>query len=478
MGDSPPNSPLLQRALELSEVFLHDLDTAPVQPQLSGQPLRDRWQAPLPESGCAPEDVLEELAELAGPGLMHTQSGRFFGWVIGGSLPSALAADWLTSAWDQNAGMHAPSPSAAIAEEVVGAWLKELLGIPTAASFALVTGCQMAHVTCLAAARNAVLSRVGWDVERAGLFDAPTVRIVTSSERHGSLDRALRLLGMGTDSLVCLDADEQGRLSPKSLVSALASLPANTPTIVVLQAGDLNIGAFDPFEELMPICRNHGAWVHVDGAFGLWARTCSRFDDLTRGWEEADSWSTDGHKWLNVPYDCGYAFVADPAPHYASMSHRTAYLYHDDTARDQIDWNPEYSRRARGFATWAAIRELGREGIADLVDRSCRYAKDLALQITEREGAELLWEPVINQGLVRFRHPSPKASDEQHEAFHDAVVAAIVSTGEAFFGSTTWRGLRCLRISVTNWRTNDADVERAVTAAQQSLETCRREAVT
>lgn len=478
MGESPPPSPLLERALEISASFLDSLDTAPVNPPLSGQPLRDRWQMPLPEEGQDPETVLEELAALAGPGLMHTQSGRFFGWVIGGSLPSALAADWLTSAWDQNAGMHAPSPSAAIAEEVVGAWLKELLGLPEAASFALVTGCQMAHVTCLAAARNAVLSRVGWNVEESGLFGSPPIRVVTSSERHGSLDRALRLLGLGTNCLVCVEADEAGCLPPESLEAALAALPEGTPTLVVLQAGDLNIGAFDPFPELIPLCREHGAWVHVDGAFGLWARTCERFDDLTRGIEAADSWSTDGHKWLNVPYDCGYAFVADPAPHYAAMSHRAAYLSHDDTARDQIDWNPEYSRRARGFATWAAIRQLGREGIADLVDRSCRHARDLALRIGALEGADLLWEPVINQGLVRFPHPSPGAGEEDHERFHDAVVTAAVATGEAFFGSTTWRGRRCLRISVSNWRTTESDVDRAVAAVGSALASCRREAVT
>ena len=273
--------------------------------------------------------------------------------MVGGALPAALAADWLTSAWDQNAGIHASGPAAAVVEEVSGRWIKDLLGLPAEASFAFVTGCQMAHVTCLAAARHALLARRGRDVARHGLYGAPPIRILTSSELHGSFQRAVRFLGMGLDHIVEIP------LAADSPESALAA-GGDTPTIVLLMAGDLILGAYDDFATLIPIAHRHACWVHVDGAFGLWAAASPQYRHLLRGVEAADSWATDGHKFLQVPYDSGYAFVADAAAHLAAMSHREPYLQHHQQARDQMDWNPEWSRRARGFATYAALRQLGR----------------------------------------------------------------------------------------------------------------------
>jgi glutamate/tyrosine decarboxylase-like PLP-dependent enzyme len=413
--------------------------------------------------------VIEDLLQDVRAGLLGSAGGRFFAWVIGGSLPSALAADWLTSAWDQNAGMYACGPAAAVVEEAAGIWLKDLLGVPAGASFALVTGCQMAHATCLASARNAVLGKRGWDVETQGLTGSPRIRLITSVERHGTLERAVRLLGLGTACIEALPSEDDGTLAAAALESALARDPG-APSIVVLQAGDLNLGAFDDFETLIPIAKRFGAWTHIDGAFGLWAAASPRYAHLLRGSERADSWATDGHKWLNVPYDCGYAFVADSGAHLRSMSHRAAYLAHAADARDQVDWNPEHSRRARGFATYAALRELGRSGVSDLVERCCRHAHAIVTGIAALPGAEMVWEPRLNQGLLRFPDPLPAATAEDHDRHTEAVIAAIQRGGEAFFGGTLWRGRRAMRVSVCNWRTSEADVERAIEAARGALQ--------
>jgi glutamate/tyrosine decarboxylase-like PLP-dependent enzyme len=291
---------------------------------------------------------------------------------------------------------------------------------------------------------------------------------MSSSERHGSVERAVRLLGFGAESVVDVPTDHHGRLPCDALRLALQR-HVDVPTIVVLQAGDLNIGAFDAFAELIPLARAHGAWVHVDGAFGLWVGASAKYRRLLDGVERADSWTTDGHKWLNVPYDCGYAFVADPEAHRASMSHRASYTMYVEDARDQVDWNPEWSRRGRGVATYAAIRQLGRRGIADLVERSCRHAHTLVTRLGALPGAEIVWEPKVNQGLVRFLDANPGATEADHARRTDAVIAAICETGEAFFGGTTWRGKRCMRVSVCNWQTTETDVDRAVAAAQQTL---------
>ncbi len=458
----------LEVAIENAFAYLENLDRSPVAATADLHTLRSQLAKPLANEGLPPEQVVAELVRDVEGGLLGSAGGRFFGWVIGGSVPAALAADWLASAWDQNAALYACAPAAAVVEEVAGGWLKEILGLPAHSSFALVTGCQMAHSTCLAAARHALLAKRGWNVEEQGLYGAPLIRILSSTERHGTFERAVRFLGLGSSQVAYLPADAQGRLRSEALAQALER-EASAPTIVLLQAGDINIGAFDPFDALIPIARRHGAWVHVDGAFGLWAAASPRYAHLVKGIADADSWATDGHKWLNVPYDCGYAFVADPESHRVSMSHRAVYLTHDADARDQMDWNPDWSRRARGFASYAALRQLGRDGVAALVERCCKQAHSIVTGIGRLPGAEVVWEPVINQGLVRFLDPRPGATEKDHDRRTDEMIAAILSAGEAFFGGTTWRGRRAMRVSVCNWQTSEKDVERAIRSVTHLL---------
>jgi glutamate/tyrosine decarboxylase-like PLP-dependent enzyme len=469
--DSSPFKAALQVALQSSVAYLESLENSSVAPAATLCELRSRLAKPLINHGIAPEEVVRDLVRDSHDGIVGTAGGRFFAWAIGGSVPAALAADWLTSAWDQNAGLYATSPSAAVVEEVAGAWLKELLGIPAAASFAFVSGCQMAHATCLAAARHALLLERGWNVERRGLSGAPAIRVLASN-RHGTVERTVRLLGIGADNVVDLELDDNERITPAVLAAALAA-PPDTATIVLLQAGDLNTGSFDDYRAVIPVAKRHGAWVHVDGAFGLWAAASPSYRHLLEGAEQADSWATDGHKWLNVPYDSGYAFVAHPEAHRAAMSHRAPYLVHDATARDEMDWNPEYSRRARGFATYAAIRQLGRQGIAELIDRCCGHARALVEGIGRLDGAEVLWKPRISQGLVRFLDPRPGANGEDHDRFTDGIARRVLDSGEAFFMGTAWRGRRAMRVSVLNWQTSEADVERAIAAIGRSLTAAR-----
>jgi glutamate/tyrosine decarboxylase-like PLP-dependent enzyme len=400
------------------------------------------------------EVVLEDLVAAASPGIVRTQSPRFFGFVIGGALPAAIAADMMACTWDQNAAGFAVSPAASVVEEAAGAWLLDLLGLPATASFGLTTGCQMAHVTCLAAARHAVLERVGWDFNAGGLQGAPPVRIIVSQERHITIDRAARYLGFGATSLAIVDVDERGRMDPAHLHAVLAH--SNGPTIVCAQAGDVNTGDFDPLAEVVEAGRAAGAWVHIDGAFGLWAAATPRHRHLMEGAAGADSWATDAHKWLNVPYDCGLAFVADPAPHIAAMDVTAAYLTTaKDDQRSNRAWVPDFSRRARGFAVYAALRALGRSGVAELVERSCACARRFAEALGAQEGIEILNEVVLNQVLVRF--------DDDDEAT-EAIVAAIQDDGTCWMGPTTWRGKRAMRISVSNWATTISDVDRSCAA--------------
>ena len=447
---------------------IETLDQSSVAATVDVETLRSRLARQLTDAAVPADQVIDDLARDVEGGLIGSAGGRFFGWVIGGVVPAALAADWMTSAWQQNAALYSTSPAAAVAEEVVGDWLKDLLNLPPSASFALVTGCQMAHVTCLAAARHAVLTRHNWDVEAKGLFGAPRIRILTSAARHGSFTRAVRLLGFGTDQIELIPVDSEDRLPASALEETLNQDPSS-PAIVLLQAGDINIGAYDNFRELIPIAKKFGAWVHVDGAFGLWVTTTTKLRHLVEGVELADSWATDGHKMLNVPFDCGFAFVADRESHRASMASSAAYITLASNARDQMDWNPEWSRRSRCFASYAAIRSLGRQGIADLVERCCKHVHSIVTGIGKLEGAEMLWEPTINQGLVRFLDRSENASEEDHDRHTDAVIAAILETGEAFFQGTTWRGRRAMRVSVCNWRTSDADVERVVNVVERVL---------
>jgi glutamate/tyrosine decarboxylase-like PLP-dependent enzyme len=469
MSNNSPYRPLLQKTVNYALNYLENLNLTSVSATATYADLKASLNHSLPDQGIDSEKVIDDLVNDTHGGLLGSAGGRFFGWVIGGSVPASLAADWMTSAWDQNAAIYAGSPAEAVIEEICGTWLKDLLRLPQTASFALVTGCQMAHVTCLAAARHHILAKKGWNVEENGLAGSPKIRILTGSHRHGTIDRAVRLLGIGSNAVIDLPLDEHGCLMPDILENALAEQP-DTATIILMQAGDLNIGAYDPFNELIPIAHKYNAWVHIDGAFGLWVAASPKYCHLLDGFEKADSWATDGHKWLNVPYDCGYAFVAHPDSHSASMSYRASYMVHDTEARDQMDWNPEWSRRGRGVATYAAIRQLGRQGVTDLIERTCGFAHDLVTRIGTLPGAQMVWEPQINQGLVRYLDPSSNATDADHDRWTDQVITEIQKTGEAFFGGTTWQGKRCMRVSVCNWQTNNDDVNRSVAAVQKVLE--------
>jgi glutamate/tyrosine decarboxylase-like PLP-dependent enzyme len=455
--------PALESAARIALEYLEGLDQRPIAARMHGASLRDQLNRPLANGGIPPEQVIADLARDADPGLLGSASGRFFAWVIGGALPSGLAADWLATAWDQNAVLAATSPAAAAIEEIVGAWLKDILRLPAGASFALVTGCQMAHVTCMAAARHALLEKCGWDVEELGTAGSPRIRILTSDQRHRSFERALRLLGLGSASIECLATESDGRLSADALGEALGK--SRAPAIVLLQAGEINTGLYDSFAHLIPISHRHDAWVHIDGAFGLWAAASPRYRHFVDGARLADSWATDGHKWLNVPQDCGYAFVRNPEPHRASMSCTAAYLTHDTELRDQLDWTPDWSRRARAFPTYAVLRELGRSGVAEMIEQCCDHARAIVDGIGRLPGAQVLWPPTINQGLVRFLDPAGAGHDQRT----DHVIAAINATGEAFFSGTTWRGMRAMRVSVCNAATTSADVERTIRAVKRVL---------
>jgi glutamate/tyrosine decarboxylase-like PLP-dependent enzyme len=399
------------------------------------------------------EQVIAELAAEAEPGLLAFGSPRFYGFVIGGAHPAGIAADWLAAAWDQNAGLAIPAPAPAAFEEVAGRWLASLLGLPEGVSFALVTGCQMANVTGLAAARHRVLAAAGHDVERDGLIGAPRIRVLAGAERHVTVDRALRLIGLGSGCVEPVAVDERGAMVAEALEDALAA-GSREPTIVVAQVGNVNGGAIDPMERICPAAHAAGAWVHVDGAFGLWAAASPARAHLVRGVELADSWATDAHKWLNVPYDCGIAFVRDTDAHRGAMAVSAAYLVQSAGGpRDPLDYTPEFSRRARGLAVYATLRALGRDGVAELVDRLCACAERFAERLREAGGFEVLVQE-LNQVLVT-------AGDDEAT---DATLAAVQAEGTCYPTGTTWRGRRCIRLSVCNWQTTFDDVDRSAEA--------------
>ena len=455
-------NPELKRAAEIASEYLESFDHSDVSQVVDIGVLRDRLGKQLTADGLPPLQVINELADDARKGLLNTASGRFFGWVIGGGIPVSIAADWLTSAWDQNAAAHACSPAAAIIEEVAGDWLKDILGLPPQASYAFVTGCQMAHVTALAAARHKVLADKGWSVEEQGLAGSPPIRVLVG-EHHETLVRALRNLGIGSNSVVQVDLQPDGTIDVGALRIELEKNP-DMPTIVSLAAGDLNRGAFDPFDAVCDLAHTHNAWVHIDGAFGLWVASSERYRHLVKGIEKADSWATDAHKWLNVPYDSGIVFVADSDSHRAAMSIPAPYAVEVADVRDQFNWGPEWSRRARGIPIYAALRTLGRNGVADMIERCCDLTLDFVQQLDKLPGVEVLTTPVINQGLVRFLDP-----DGDHDTRTDTVIERINASGEAWFGPTVWNGMRVMRISLSNFRTTQEDVNRAVEAIKSAM---------
>jgi glutamate/tyrosine decarboxylase-like PLP-dependent enzyme len=445
----------LQRVVELIAAYREGLAAAPVAPAATRQELAAALDEALPDRSAPVGEVLEALVSGAQPGLMASAGPRYFGFVIGGSVDAALLADLLTTGWDQCAFNPALSPAALAFEDVAGRWLKDLLHIPASASVGFVTGGQAANTVGLAAARWQVLHRQGWDVGRDGLHGAPPVRVIAGVERHATIDRALRLLGLGERALEEVPATPAGAMDADALAAALAAGPAGA-TIVCAQAGNVNTGACDDLAAIGSATRAAGAWLHVDGAFGLWAAASPRTYPLVEGLELADSWACDGHKWLNVPYDAGYVFCADPDVHATAIAYTAAYLTGQVAGRafGGGDFVPESSRRARGFATWAAIRSLGREGIAELVDRCCRLAGRFAERLDALDGVEVVNDVVLNQVLVRI-------GDRE---LTDRVEQRVQDDGTCWLGATTWRGERLLRISVSNWSTTEADVDRSVDA--------------
>jgi len=452
---------LLERTAQIATDYLRTVDERPVVAQADLGELRRALGRPLPEAPTPPLEVLEQLARAADRGLVASAGPRYFGFVIGGALPAALAVDWLTSAWDQNAAMYSMSPAAAVVEEVAAGWLLDIFGLPEGASVGFTTGATMASFTALAAARHALLAGQGWDVERRGLFGAPEVPVVVGDEAHVTIHAALQMLGLGRERVVRVPVDGQGRLRPDALREALGSL--GRPAIVCAQAGNVNTGAFDPLGEIAAATHDAGGWLHVDGAFGLWVAAVPSMRPLVDGVGDADSWTTDAHKWLNVPYDAGIVAVRDPAAHHAAMTLGAAYYVESAGAeRDPFNWVPESSRRARAFTVYAALRSLGRSGLADLVERCCRLARRFADQLTAEPGIGILNDVVLNQVLVRFEAggSDPAAGDRRTRE----VVAAIQREGTMWAGGTTWQGQAAMRISVSNWSTTEEDVDRSVVA--------------
>lgn len=472
----------LLRAHEHAAAWLDSLATRPVPPRASVADVVAALGTDLPDGPTTAADVVDLLAAACDPGLTAMPSGRFYGMVIGGSHPAALAADWLTSAWDQNSALRTVTPAHTAVEDVASAWLLDLLGLPATGAVGFVTGATTANFTALAAARGEVLRRAGWDVRRDGLTGAPRVRVLVGAERHESVDLALSYLGLGAPEVVA--ADDQGRISVAALEEALSDLASTSPdqaptspyqastspdlgsssrgtsdgpTIVVLQAGNVHSGAFDPFAAAVEVAHRHGAWVHVDGAFGLFAAASPSYRHLVAGYEAADSWATDAHKTLNVPYDCGLAIVADPAPLRAAMGMHGDYLIQSDTG-DPLDKVPELSRRGRAFPVWAVLRALGRSGVADLVDGFCRHATSFAEGMRALDGAVVLNDVVFTQVCAAFGD----------DARTQDVVRRVLDDGTAWMSGSRWHDRAVLRVSVSSWATTDDDVRVSLDALRRA----------
>jgi len=450
---------LLERTAEIANRFLDELSDRPVARRVAFGDLVTKMGGDLPLEGEASLQVIEQLAEIADPAVVATAGPRYFGFVVGGSLPAAVAADWLTTIWDQNGAFYAHSPAAAAAEQVAGKWLVDLFGLGKETSVGFVTGGTMANFTALAAARHSSLNKVGWDVETRGLIEAPPITVITSDESHVSIFASLQMLGLGSERVVRVPTDEQGRMRPDRLQSILAGI--NTPFVVCAQAGNVNTGAFDPIAEIAGCVRDHAGWLHVDGAFGLWAAASDERRWLTEGIELADSVSVDCHKWLNVPYDSGLVFIRDAATHQAAMTLNAAYyVTAPGVERDNCNWVPEASRRARGFAVYAALRALGRHGIAELVDRCCRLAQRMAERLSQVSGVRILNDVVLNQVLVRFSDSSGIDDD----SFTVRVIQRVQEDGTCWLGGTTWHGMHAMRISISNWSTTEKDIDTSAKA--------------
>jgi len=445
----------LARVLELARAYIASRADRPVWSTATLDELRRSLGGPLPNDPLPVIDVVNQLAAAAEPGLVTTSGPRYFGFVTGGAVPASLAAEWLTTTWDQNAGLFVMSPAASVAEEIAGSWLLDLLGLPRNASVAFVTGCHMANFTALTAARHELLRRVGWDVESDGLQSAPTITIVVGEEVHASAVSALRMLGFGSRQLVRVAVDDQGRMKADALATTLQGISG--PTIVCAQAGNVNTGAFDPFDAIADACQRHQAWLHIDGAFGLWAGASDALRHHVRGVERADSWATDAHKWLNVPYDCGLVFTAHPEAHRATMSMDAAYLVRGEgQPREPMDWTPESSRRARGFSVYAALRSMGRRGVADMIDRCCALARRFADRLREHPWIRIPNDVVLNQVLVHVVPPSGAADEATAE-----VLRTVQDERVCWLGGTTWHGMHAMRISVSNWSTTERDIDRS-----------------
>jgi glutamate/tyrosine decarboxylase-like PLP-dependent enzyme len=442
---------LLEKTAGEAVAFLGQLSERRVAATSDGDALRTVLGGQLEAEGRDPTEVIDTLAKVSKSGTVASAGPRYFGFVIGGSLPAALAADWLVSTWDQNSAVYAMSPMVSTIEGITASWLREIVQLPSSTSVGFVTGCQMASFTGLAAARHRVLADVGWDVEDKGLFGAPSIEVVISDEAHFTIVMALRLLGLGGKRVKRVATDGQGRMRVDKLAEALRD--GNGPCIVCAQAGNVNTGAFDPLAEIAELTKKRGAWLHVDGAFGLWAVASPSLLPLVRGIEHADSIATDAHKWLNVPYDSGIVFCADEVAHRGAMSLSAAYMVATPHERDPREFVPEESRRARAVPVYAALRALGKSGLTDLIDRCCRHARRFAAGLRSG-GYEVLNDVVLNQVLVSFGH------DDQTRR----TIAAIQNEGTCWCGGTVWQGRTAMRISVSNWATTDDDVDRSLRA--------------
>jgi glutamate/tyrosine decarboxylase-like PLP-dependent enzyme len=461
MPTTPNRDQLLRNTAELAAEYLRSLPERHVGFRVDAQAVAERLRVPLPQGPEEPWTVIERLAREVDPGLVASAGPRYFGFVIGGTLPAALAADWLTAAWDQNGAVHSSSPAAAAAEQVAGEWLLDLLGLPNGASTGLPSGAGLANAVGLAAGRHAVLERAGWDVEKHGLYGAPELEVIIGDEAHATVLTSLQYLGLGRERVTRIPVDGQGAILAEPLAAAVAQANER-PLLICAQAANVNTGAFDPFNAIADAAAGHpNAWLHIDGAFGLWAATVPGLRHLVAGAERADSWSTDAHKWLNVGYDCGFVAVRDPLAHRAAMSVVAAYLLPGGANREPWEYVLDSSRRARGFALYAALRSLGREGVSELVDRCCRLARRMAQCLETVEGITVLNEVVLNQVLIRFGDDDERTRQ---------VIARVQEEGTAWMGGTVWQGRAAMRISVSNWSTTQEDIDRTAEAIIRARE--------